>query len=77
MGFKVFGVRAGSVSYTTKGKVCAYVQYRQPVPQGMERLRFWPVDVFDDLIPPRFHPGGPPARPNPSPHVDPIRPSGR
>jgi len=73
MGFKVFGVQAGSVSYTTKGRVCAYVQYRQPVPQGMERLRFWPVDVFDDLIPPRFHPGGSLDHQSPLPHSAPVQ----
>jgi hypothetical protein len=55
MGFKVFGVRSGAISYTTKGEVCAYVQYRQPVPEGMKRLRYWPVDIFDEIVPPRFH----------------------
>ncbi len=46
MGFKVFGTRKGDVSYTTKGRCTAYVQYRSPVPDGFERLRFWPVAVF-------------------------------
>lgn len=56
MGFKVFGVGdgegQGDVSYSVKGRVEAYVQYRQPVPEGIERLRFWPVDVFDAIRPP-------------------------
>jgi len=55
MGFKVFGTRQGDVSYSTKGRCTAYVQYRSPVPDGFERLRFWPVEVFKDLMPPRFH----------------------
>jgi hypothetical protein len=24
------------------------------VPEGFERLRFWPVDVFNELLPGRF-----------------------
>ena len=54
MGYKMFGARSGEFSYTTKGSVRAYVQYRQTVPEGMKRLRFWPTDTFDDFIPPRF-----------------------
>lgn len=54
MGFKVFGGRGGPISYSTRGRVRAYVQYEQSVPPDMERLRFWPVDAFRDLIPPRF-----------------------
>ena len=26
----------------------------KPVPKGFERLRFWPVEVFDELLRPRF-----------------------
>jgi hypothetical protein len=54
MGYKVFGTRSGEVSYTVRGKVSAYVQYRQGVPAGFERERFWPVDVFAELMAPRF-----------------------
>jgi hypothetical protein len=57
MGYKVFGTRAGEVAYSLKGHVSAYVQYRQPVPKGFERLRFWPVETFADLIPARFGAG--------------------
>jgi len=52
MGFKVFGTRAGNVSYTVKGKVQAYVQFQQPVPQGFERLRVWPIELFSRIAPP-------------------------
>jgi hypothetical protein len=54
MGFKVFGTRSGEVSYTVQGKVSAYVQYRQPVPEGFRRLRFWPKEVFDAVGPPQI-----------------------
>ncbi len=64
MGYKVFGSGGaqfgcgkrpdgGPISYTVKGKVQAYVHYRQPVPEGMERLRFWPVEAFQALEPPK------------------------
>jgi hypothetical protein len=63
MGYKVFGSGGtqfgagtrpdgGAISYTTKGKNRAYVQYRQPVPEGFERLRFWPVEAFQSIAPP-------------------------
>ena len=52
MGYKVFGTRQGNVSFTTKGRVGAYVQYQQAVPKGFQRLALWPVGVFDYLQPP-------------------------
>jgi hypothetical protein len=56
MGYRVLGARNNDLfSYSTKGTNRAYVQYRQPVPKGFDRLRFWPVEVFNDLLPPRFH----------------------
>jgi hypothetical protein len=68
MGYKVLGARNNDLfSYTTKGTNRAYVQYRQPVPEGFERLRCWPVEVFNELLPARFQwPAGatpPAARP--------------
>ncbi|MBI5385358.1 MAG: hypothetical protein HZA90_11810 [Verrucomicrobia bacterium] len=55
MGYKVLGARDDDLfSYTTKGTNRAYVQYRQAVPKGFERLRFWPVETFNELLPPRF-----------------------
>ena len=68
MGYKVLGARNDALfSHTTKGTNRAYVQYRQPVPAGFERLRFWPVEAFNDLVPARFQAsasaGGTTARP--------------
>lgn len=40
-------------SFTTKGKVQAYVQYKLPVPAGFERLGLWPTDLFAKIAPPR------------------------
>ncbi len=50
-GYKVFGTgkHASQISYTTTGKVRAYVQFEQPVPEGFERLGLWPVDAFRGL----------------------------
>lgn len=53
MGYKIFGTRQGEVSYTTKGKVQAYVQFKQPMPKGFERLGLWPVDLYDHIAPPK------------------------
>lgn len=56
MGYQILGARNNDMfSYSTRGTNRAYVQYRQPVPKGFERLRFWPVEVFDEMLPPRFH----------------------
>jgi hypothetical protein len=52
MGYKVFGSRAGKVSYTLKGKVGAYVQYQQSIPGGFEHIKLWPVELFDSIQPP-------------------------
>ncbi len=55
-GYSVFtpGVNPQVVTYTTKGKVQAYVQYRQSVPKGFDRLGLWPVDLFDRIAPPKI-----------------------
>lgn len=64
MGYKVLGARSNDVfSYTTTGTNRAYVQYRQPVPKGFERLRFWPVETFNEMLPPRFQTAPTSARP--------------
>ncbi len=66
MGYKVFGSGGtqfncperpdgGPISYSVKGKVQAYVQFEQTVPEGIERLRYWPVEAFESLLPDRFH----------------------
>jgi len=50
-GYKVFGAGKGTVSYTTKGKVQAYVQFEQEVPKGMTLLNHWPFEMFNSLCP--------------------------
>jgi len=55
MGYKVFGAINDDFTYSTKGDVRAYVQYRQSVPKGIKRLRFWPTETFEEFLPPRFH----------------------
>ncbi len=63
MGFKPFGnVGEDMFSFTLKGNNRAYVQYRQGVPDGFERLRFWPVEDFNGLMPSRY-PAAPVAAP--------------
>ncbi|MCA9231130.1 MAG: hypothetical protein KDA57_10785 [Planctomycetales bacterium] len=56
MGYKVFGVRvnketAQDIAYTTSGKVQAYVQFQQEVPPGFDRLKKWPSEVFQSILP--------------------------
>lgn len=51
-GYQVFGGRSNNVSYSTTGHVAAYVQYVQPLPEGIDRLRYWPVEAFASLLPP-------------------------
>ena len=63
MGYKVFGVRhekdtVGDIQYSTKGCVQAYVQFQQDVPEGIQPMGHWPVDVFEYVKPP---PALPPA----------------
>ncbi len=43
VGYKVFGALSNAVfSYSVTGTNRAYVQYRQEVPEGIQRERFWP-----------------------------------
>jgi len=58
-GYSVFtnGEDGKAVSYTTKGKVQAYVQFTQPVPEGFERISLWPVQLFDAIAIPNLRPG--------------------
>lgn len=53
-GYSLFtsGPDGEALSYTTKGKVQAYVQFKQDVPDGFERLGKWPVDLFSRMAPP-------------------------
>jgi hypothetical protein len=47
------GDQSKAASYTTQGKVQAYVQFKQPLPEGFERLGLWPADLFSQIAPPR------------------------
>ena len=54
IGCRLFGTAAAGkerITYTTKGTVSAYVQYRQPVPAGFQRLGLLPTDVLSRLAP--------------------------
>jgi hypothetical protein len=61
-GYSVFtpGEAAKVVTYTTKGETRAYVQFKQDVPEGFERVGLWPVDLFSQIAPPR-RPSQPPT----------------
>ena len=54
MGYKVFGTgkQMGKISYTTKGRIQAYVEYEQSLPEGFERLKLWPKELFDYIAVP-------------------------
>jgi len=56
-GYSVFtpGKDGEAVSYTTKGKVQAYVQFSQPIPEGFERINLWPEKLFDCIAIPMAH----------------------
>jgi hypothetical protein len=47
------GEDSKAASYTTKGKVQAYLQFKQPLPDGFQRLGLWPADLFSRIAPPR------------------------
>ena len=46
------GDEAKVASYSIKGKVQAYVQFKQPMPDGFQRLGLWPADLFSQMAPP-------------------------
>ena len=50
-GYSVFtnGEEGKAVSYSTKGRVQAYVQFKQTIPEGFERIYLWPVQLFDEM----------------------------
>jgi hypothetical protein len=60
MGYKVFGVivnkeTVNDISYTVKGDVKAYIQFQQEMPSGFQRLSFWPVEIFQNVLAPWPH----------------------
>jgi hypothetical protein len=60
-GYSVFtaGQAGKAASFTTKGKNQAYVQFRQTVPPGFERLGLWPTELFCRMAPPPMVPAAP------------------
>jgi hypothetical protein len=46
------GEDAQALTYTVKGRTQAYVQFKQEVPAGFERLGGWPADLFASMAPP-------------------------
>lgn len=54
-GYSLFtpGKDAEALSYTTKGKVEAYVQFKQEVPADFVRLGLWPTELFAQIAPPK------------------------
>jgi hypothetical protein len=54
-GYSVFtpGNDSKAISYTTKGTVQAYLQFKQPLPDGFQRLGLWPAELFAQIAPPR------------------------
>ena len=55
-GYSLFtpGPDGEAVSYATKGKVQAYVQFKQALPEGFERLGVWPLTLFSQIAPPEM-----------------------
>jgi len=47
------GKDAGAASLATRGRVRAYVQFKQPDTEGCERLGPWPAELFSQMAPPR------------------------
>jgi len=58
-GYSVFttGEDRKAVTYTAKGGTKAYVQFKQDVPEGFQRLGLWPADLFSQIAPPRLPSG--------------------
>jgi len=54
-GYSLFtsGEDGEAMSYTTKGEVQAYLQYKQSIPKGFKRMGTWPVDLFSEMAPPK------------------------
>ena len=55
-GYTLFtpGPAGKALTFTTKGRTQAYVQFKQTVPEGFERLGRWPADLFARMAPPRI-----------------------
>lgn len=47
------GPASSALTVTAKGKVEAYVQFKQELPKGFQRLGQWPTALFAEMAPPR------------------------
>ena len=54
-GYSVFtnGKDGEATSYSVKGRVQAYLQFRQSLPEGFERINSWPTELFDRMAIPK------------------------
>lgn len=62
-GYSVFtpGAESKAASWSTRGQVQAYVQFKQEVPSGFKRLGLWPAEWFSHIAPPPFQESPSPA----------------
>ncbi|MEX1040356.1 MAG: hypothetical protein WDZ51_06990 [Pirellulaceae bacterium] len=53
-GYSVFtpGPSSKLASYTMTGRNTAYLQFKQELPEGLERVGVWPADLFSTIAPP-------------------------
>jgi hypothetical protein len=53
-GYSLFttGKAGEAVSCAIRGKVQAYLQFKQNLPDGFQRLGSWPVELFSRIAPP-------------------------
>lgn len=54
-GYSVFtpGPAGEAVTCTTKGTVRAYVQFKQALPEGFQRIGLWPAELYAKIAPPQ------------------------
>ncbi|NLX95700.1 MAG: hypothetical protein GXY83_05950 [Rhodopirellula sp.] len=54
-GYSLFtpGEASQAVSFATQGKVQVYLQFKQSLPDGFQRLGNWPAELFFQMAPPR------------------------
>jgi len=43
-----------ATTFSTTGRNTAYLQFKQPTPEGFERIGTWPADLFAAIAPPPF-----------------------
>ena len=55
MGCKAFSdEKPNPPQYVLRGRNRAYVQFNNPVPEGMEPIEGWPVELFEKIAPPEL-----------------------